>query len=1117
MGPDSEGAPRLLDAPIEDLKQSGRFRRTSPNAAPTHVVGLEPTDSPSTWQAAVRGLIGSNQEMEAIAVALSAPFDELKAQAVSLLAKRLQNAARRTEQGRHVFEPASIRMLERMLSDPASAIREEAKRVCLSLDVGGSEEATLRILLGSRFPDIRAHVLATIRDRVDEAWWLDLVLEMLDDSDALLRAGAFGVAANRGKGKGIQHLTWVLSGPHVGLKRLAVEELGERQGYAVEMLLARALADSDVRVARAAVEVMARNGADHLLMEALAGPNEDVRLPAARALVSAGHEEGLETLLAFVKRSAPSERARNDAWVQELSATLDAFGKLGDPDTASVLESFVGHKSVRVRSAAVRALVQVGDRKDGAYEGLLRDAHGDSAAQVRREAAIGLALLGDAACFSDLSWEHYEAKDEALLALGPAVALVEQAPALLLGFADHGDPGVRSVATLLALMVDFARGEVIPKLCKALLSCKESDSRLTATKAIAPLTLHQGEQHLHRLVADRGELRSARSVSPETARDLAALLAHSSPQMRVRAVGLVTTLLEDQVLFTRTWERFFEAQSDSMREAVARMNRHQAAARRRSVEDFTALVANAPNAMVTLKRRAGPAGRTEPARIARVSEALHHVAGPLLLLACCDPAPQVREAASDGLTTMGLDPSHFGLTDHAALSRALRTLQLEPESAPAPVEAIPTTARPPATARPPSEEALLPSTPLADRVSVVQDANETGVFERVSDDPKPDTRTIRLAGEIVERAAICDIIAFLGQSGWRGELKVDDDRHQRAIFFDAGNVVGASTTNSNERLGEVMYRFGVIGAEQREQIEALLKHGRQFGQAAVELGFVKEERLYSLMGEQISTIVFGAFGVARGKFWFYDGFDEERLASRHALGATQLLMAGLSQQDETELYRTKIPSNKCVPERKPGQKSPPSALVDIFELVDGVRSVEALGRASGLGDFVVTKKLFELIQSRHVVVPAPQVESKLADIVHSVNDALLKIHEAVDASADAARYREAVTRSKAAHQLAAQGLVLQPSGTIDIQQMELEAGWSGVDESGAAKLLNAYVGTALITAEAQLGSARERMLREQIKANLDVLRPAGGTIAPGAPDSEPPSSSRFHIKMLGDS
>ncbi len=77
-----------------------------------------------------------------------------------------------------------------------------------------------------------------------------------------------------------------------------------------------------------------------------------------------------------------------------------------------------------------------------------------------------------------------------------------------------------------------------------------------------------------------------------------------------------------------------------------------------------------------------------------------------------------------------------------------------------------------------------------------------------------DGAVVRLAGEVTHPGALCDILALLAQTGWRGELVVFEGQISRSLLIDHGNVLGVTTSIDEERLGAVLYRFGVLSQAQ---------------------------------------------------------------------------------------------------------------------------------------------------------------------------------------------------------------------------------------------------------------------------------------------------------------
>lgn len=358
-----------------------------------------------------------------------------------------------------------------------------------------------------------------------------------------------------------------------------------------------------------------------------------------------------------------------------------------------------------------------------------------------------------------------------------------------------------------------------------------------------------------------------------------------------------------------------------------------------------------------------------------------------------------------------------------------------------------------------------------------------------------DGAVVRLAGEVTAPGALCDVIALLGQTGWRGELVVLDGEDARSVFFDQGNVVGALTNVEDERLGAVLYRYGVIDAETLERVMAQVKDGKRFGSAAIELGVLKQELIYQYISKQVDEIVFATLTVGDGTFFFLDGFDEGRLVSRHTVSANALLMDGVTRMDEMRYFRLKIPSAEHVPVRTEKGGAPEKEFEPAFGAVDGKSSVGEIGRASGLGEFETTKQLYGLVQSGHVAMHPPRAAGGPPALVAAANGALTAIYRAA-----AAAGRDQEVRSGLASFAVGAGvydLLFRNAGPDETGALDAEAVAQnsaivagGADPDNMLKqMLHEYVAFALFSAGASLGSGAEAELARQVGPALSSLKP----------------------------
>jgi Domain of unknown function (DUF4388) len=360
-----------------------------------------------------------------------------------------------------------------------------------------------------------------------------------------------------------------------------------------------------------------------------------------------------------------------------------------------------------------------------------------------------------------------------------------------------------------------------------------------------------------------------------------------------------------------------------------------------------------------------------------------------------------------------------------------------------------------------------------------------------------DGAVVRLSGEITAPGTLCDILALVAQTGWRGELVVQDGDDARSLFFEQGNVVGAVTSVDDERLGAVLYRFGVITSEQLARILEEAKRGKRFGEAAIDLGVLGHDQIYSYIARQIEEVVFATMTVSDGTFFFLDGFDESRLVSRHTVSANALLMDGVTRMDELRYFMQKIPSAEHVPVRVDNRGTPPAELLELYSVIDGKQSVGELGRITGKGEFDTTKALYALVQSQHVMIHQPRVSGGPTSLVAAANGALRAIISAANNGGKVAEVRGNLSSfavGAGVYDILFRNAGPDESGALDPDRVASNslAVSGGADEDNMLKqMLHEYVSFALFSAGAALGSSAELELAKLVAPALAGLRPQG--------------------------
>ena len=355
---------------------------------------------------------------------------------------------------------------------------------------------------------------------------------------------------------------------------------------------------------------------------------------------------------------------------------------------------------------------------------------------------------------------------------------------------------------------------------------------------------------------------------------------------------------------------------------------------------------------------------------------------------------------------------------------------------------------------------------------------------------------LKLAGEIYAPGALCDVVALVAQSSWKGELIIISEAGTRSMYFDQGNVIGAATNVADERLGEMLFQFGVVTREQLESIvSASAGTGKRIGEAAIELGFVTAEEMYPMMAKQVEAVFYAALRESEGAFYFFDRFDEKNIGRRHNLNAGGLLMEGARRMDEMKFFREKIPGETIVPVPNANGKKIPEELQTVFAQCDGKRSIADIGRRIGELEFEVTKAVFQLLNAGLVQVKAPRPEGAFA-IVEAFNPPLHLIHQSCDSAGKGAELRDGLSRFATGggiYDPLFMGAGPQADGAFRPDRVANNIAALAGDDPDAwiTQLMMDYVGFGLFHSESLLAREEHQRLSAAVSEMLKPLQSSG--------------------------
>lgn len=238
----------------------------------------------------------------------------------------------------------------------------------------------------------------------------------------------------------------------------------------------------------------------------------------------------------------------------------------------------------------------------------------------------------------------------------------------------------------------------------------------------------------------------------------------------------------------------------------------------------------------------------------------------------------------------------------------------------------------------------------------------------------PSDRTVVAAGMLGPQGiAIVDFIGFVANGYETGVLTAAHGELERSVYFLNGDVVWASTTAPQERLGEFLSRRGKITKQQLNQVLSRSLSCR-IGEALVRLGFLASYELWAMLKAQLQEI-FGSLVSTEQGMWSFSRVSPDALSSSQLQIPTQgLLVDALRRMDELKVYRQRVRSAQVLMQRMEGVTATPEQLERLKK--DGVSDAQAvldhltnpasvtdLMRKLGASEFDITRCFYHLLRA----------------------------------------------------------------------------------------------------------------------------------------------------------
>ncbi|MHB8846409.1 MAG: DUF4388 domain-containing protein, partial [Nitrospirota bacterium] len=242
----------------------------------------------------------------------------------------------------------------------------------------------------------------------------------------------------------------------------------------------------------------------------------------------------------------------------------------------------------------------------------------------------------------------------------------------------------------------------------------------------------------------------------------------------------------------------------------------------------------------------------------------------------------------------------------------------------------------------------------------------------------------------------------------------------KKVYFRNGDIVFASSSLVEDRLGDVLLREGKINQVQFDvSTEIIKKTGKKQGAVLVDLGFIKPQDLVNAVKDQVKRIILSLFAVHRGTY----AFDEAPLPMADIIplqmSTGNVILEAVSTL-EWKTIRKSLPPPTTVlrPATDPSHLFQDASLTadqrTVLSFIDGKRSIEEICGMSGVGDFNAMKALYLLLTLQMAEIGASKSEKEMEFAREAVREAVSSVprkETGTSAEPEAAATREAVQQA----------------------------------------------------------------------------------------------------------
>lgn len=205
--------------------------------------------------------------------------------------------------------------------------------------------------------------------------------------------------------------------------------------------------------------------------------------------------------------------------------------------------------------------------------------------------------------------------------------------------------------------------------------------------------------------------------------------------------------------------------------------------------------------------------------------------------------------------------------------------------------------------------------------------------------------------------SVAELFLELYTQAATGVLRLKKLNVIKNIYFQMGKPIFATSNQKEDRMGSILYKYGVINRQQLEfAIEEIKRTGKKFGTVLVENEIITPEQLVQAVISQVEEIMLSVFMWEDGEFLFSDEYPSEEEVITLDMSAAQLIFKGVKNRYSLQMVKRILGSTRKVLAftRNPSYKFQELEFTPeeekVIKNVDGRKTIKEIQQSSGIDE-----------------------------------------------------------------------------------------------------------------------------------------------------------------------